>query len=209
MVEMAASALIMVDLQNDFCHGGSLAVPEGDLVIPIANQLQNHFKYIVATQDWHPHNHVSFAVNHPGHSVGDVILVDKIPQVLWPHHCEQETNGAAFHAGLNQTKITHFVHKGADPKIDSYSAFFDNEHLRSTGLESYLRENGIETIYIMGLATDYCVKYSAIDAVKLGFEVYVILDACRGVELNPGDIKAACDEMAAAGVKFTTSDHFN
>lgn len=202
---MGKSALIMVDLQNDFCLGGSLAVPEGDAVIPAANALAPHFDVVIATLDWHPHDHVSFASNHPGHGVGDVILVDGIPQILWPNHCEQGSNGAALHADLLLPPIDHYVHKGVDSNIDSYSAFFDNEHLRSTGLSDYLQANGITSVYLLGLATDYCVKYSALDARNLGFEVFVIVDACRGVELNPGDVESAYQEMQAVGVKLLYS----
>lgn len=202
---MSKKALLLVDIQNDFCQGGGLAVPEGDAIVPLANIMQAHFDLIIATQDWHPHNHVSFAINHPGHGVGDVILVDNIPQVLWPHHCEQDTNGAALHAHLLKEKIRYIVHKGTDPNIDSYSAFFDNEHLRSTGLADYLKNENVKTIYVMGLATDYCVKYSALDAAHLGFEVFVIVDGCRGVELNPGDVENAYQEMRSAGIKLIQS----
>lgn len=199
-------ALIMVDLQNDFCTGGSLAVPEGEKVVPIANQLQSKFDLVVATQDWHPHDHMSFAVNHPGYGVGDQIIVDEIPQILWPSHCEQNTKGAEFHPDLNTQAIARIVHKGIDKKIDSYSAFFDNAHRRSTGLGDYLKSESVQEVYIIGLATDYCVKYSSLDAVHLGFTVYVIADACRGVELNPGDTDRAFAEMQAAGVKLIQSD---
>ncbi len=200
---MIDAALIMVDLQNDFCPGGSLAVPEGDQIMPVINVLQSHFKLIVATQDWHPLDHASFAANHPGLAVGDVIEIAGAPQVLWPVHCVQASNGALFHALLDQTRVQHIVHKGIDPAIDSYSAFYDNAHQRSTGLYDYLKAENIHTVYIVGLATDYCVKYSALDAVKLGFTVYVIQDACRGVELTAGDSAAAYIEMQAAGVKLT------
>lgn len=197
---VAKKALIMVDLQNDFCRGGSLAVPEGEAVIAIANKLQPHFDLVVATQDWHPHDHMSFAINHPGHGVGDWVVVDDIPQILWPSHCEQNSNGAQFHPELDTHAITKIVHKGVDKKIDSYSAFFDNAHRRSTGLGDYLQSESVQEVYIMGLATDYCVKYSSLDAVHLGFTVYVITDACRGVEMNPGDSGQAFEEMRAAGV---------
>ena len=202
---MIDAALIMVDLQNDFCPGGSLAVPGGDEIVPLINALQPRFKLIVATQDWHPLEHTSFAANHEGRAVGDVIEVAHAPQVLWPVHCVQASSGAEFHAALNQTHIQHIVHKGRDPAIDSYSAFFDNAHQRSTGLADYLQAKGIHTVYIVGLATDYCVKYSALDAAKLGFTVWVIEDACRGVELKPGDVESAFAEMRSAGIKLTQS----
>lgn len=200
------SALIMVDLQNDFCYGGSLAVPEGDAVIPIANELQNYFDLIVATKDWHPENHMSFAVNHPGKNIGEIVYVHGLPQVLWPAHCIQNTKGAEFHPKLNTEKINYIFYKGTDPAVDSYSAFFDNEHLRATGLGDYLRNLNVQVVYLMGLATDYCVKYSCLDALKLGFEVFVIEDACRGVELTLGDIKKAKAEMQNLGAKLINSN---
>jgi nicotinamidase/pyrazinamidase len=198
-------ALIIVDLQNDFCKGGSLAVPGGEAIIPLANQLQARFDLVIATQDWHPPDHTSFAINHPAYGVGDVIMLDDISQVLWPSHCEQDSKGAEFHPELDVSRVSKIVHKGIDKKIDSYSAFFDNAHLRSTGLGDYLRSQQVEEVYILGLATDYCVKYSALDAVHLGFHVYVIQDACRGVELNLGDVVRAFEEMQAAGVQLIQS----
>lgn len=195
----------MVDLQNDFCAGGSLAVPEGDQVIPLANQLQDYFDLVIVTNDWHPKDHMSFASNHPGKKVGDVIPVHGIQQILWPDHCVQGTKGSELHPQLNLRKVDHEIHKGIDKTIDSYSAFFDNEHLRSTELAEYLQQNNIKDIYIMGLATDYCVKYTCLDAVKLGFNTYVIEDACRGVELNPGDVKNALQIMREAGVVIISS----
>jgi nicotinamidase/pyrazinamidase len=198
---MNKKALIMVDLQNDFCPGGSLGVPDGDAVISMANQLQPHFDLVIATKDWHPKNHMSFASNHPGRKIGDVVTVNDLIQILWPDHCVQETKGSEFHPALDTSRIDKIIFKGVDQSIDSYSAFFDNAHLRSTGLGEYLRTKDVQKIYIMGLATDYCVKYSCLDAVHLGFDVYVIEDACRGVELSPGDIKKALDLMQQAGVK--------
>jgi len=195
-------ALILIDLQNDFCQGGSLAVPEGDRVIPLANQLQNHFDVIVATQDWHPQDHASFASNHLGQQVGNVIIMNGVQQVLWPNHCVQHTKGAEFHPDLNIEKVNKIFHKGVDKHIDSYSAFFDNAHLRATGLGDYLKDKQVQEVYIMGLATDYCVKFSALDAKALGFNVSVIEDACRGVELNKGDTAKSLHEMQAAGIKL-------
>ncbi len=198
-------ALIMVDLQNDFCAGGKLAVPGGDEVIPIANQLQSHFDLVIATKDWHPQDHTSFASNHPGYEIGDVVEVGGIPQILWPNHCVQNSKGAEWHPVLKTEAITQVFYKGTDKNIDSYSAFFDNKHLRSTGLSDYLLSQQIEEVYIMGLATDYCVKYSTLDAIHLGFHVYVIEDACRGVELFAGDIKQSIQDMQSAGVTFLNS----
>lgn len=201
-------ALIMVDLQNDFCSGGSLAVPGGEEVIPIANQLQPLFDLVVATQDWHPKNHSSFASNHLSHQVGDVIRLDGLEQIVWPDHCVQDSHGAEFHRELNTHLIKKIFHKGTDQNIDSYSAFFDNAHRRQTGLSDFLKQEHIQRIYLMGLATDYCVKYSALDALKEGFDVSVIIDACRGVELNPGDISKAIEEMKAAGAHIIYSQDY-
>lgn len=198
-------ALIMVDLQNDFCQGGSLAVPGGDDVIPLANQLQDYFDCVVATQDWHPLEHMSFAANHSGHNIGEVMEINGSTQVLWPVHCVQDSKGAEFHPDLNTEVVNSIFHKGIDKTIDSYSAFFDNAHLRATGLGDYLKGEGVEEVYIMGLATDYCVKYSSLDAKHLGFDVFVIQDACRGVELQNGDILNALNEMKAAGIHLIHS----
>jgi nicotinamidase/pyrazinamidase len=203
------TALLLVDLQNDFCPGGNLAVPGGDEVIHYANQLQQRFDMVIATQDWHPANHMSFASNHPGKKVGDIIEVDDISQILWPDHCVQASRGAEFHPKLEIAGITKVFHKGTDTRVDSYSAFFDNEHLRSTGLADYLQAEGIKTLFIMGLATDYCVKYSVLDAIKCGFDVHVILDACRGVELQQGDVARAVDEMLAAGAHMLAFQEFS
>lgn len=199
---MSKKALIMVDLQNDFCEGGRLAVPGGDEVIPLANQLQSKFDLVIATQDWHPRDHISFASNHRGHQIGEVLELGGVEQILWSDHCIQQSEGAALHPKLETSKIKKIFHKGVDKTIDSYSAFFDNAHKRSTGLGDYLRDEGVDEIYIIGLATDYCVKYSSLDAIELGFNVYLIEDACRGVELNLGDIHQALAEMQAAGVKI-------
>jgi nicotinamidase/pyrazinamidase len=198
-------ALIMIDLQNDFCQGGSLPVPNGEKVISIANQLQAHFDLIIATKDWHPRDHMSFAANHPPHAVGDVIIIDGMPQILWPQHCVEDTKGAQFYPTLNTQKITKVFHKGCDKKIDSYSAFFDNAHQRATGLGDFLSSLQVEDAYILGLATDYCVKYSVLDAIHLGFNTYVIEDACQGVQLQPDDITNAYEEMSQVGAKIIHS----
>jgi nicotinamidase/pyrazinamidase len=199
-------ALILVDIQNDFLPGGALAVPEGDVVIPVANRLQPHFDLVVATQDWHPPDHASFAENHPGRSVGEVIELEGLEQHLWPVHCVQESPGAELAAGLDRGRIAHVFRKGEDPRIDSYSGFFDNGHRRATGLGDYLREQGVERVHLAGLATDYCVKFTALDARRLGFETFVIEDACRGVNVQPGDVSKALDEMQAAGVHVIRSE---
>ena len=180
------SALILVDIQNDFCPGGSLAVKDGDRIVPVVNELQKRFALIVATKDWHPAGHSSFAS-------------------LWPPHCVQETAGAEFVAGLDTSRIARVFLKGTDMEIDSYSGFFDNEHRRATGLGDYLKERGVTDVTIAGLATDYCVKYTALDALMLGFETTVVADACRGVEVHEGDTARAVEEMAAAGAHIVES----
>jgi len=195
-------ALIMVDLQNDFVPGGALSVPNGDQVIPIANKLQRDYSLVVATQDWHPPNHGSFAVNHEGKKPGDRILLDGIEQILWPLHCVQETPGADFVPALDRSRIDRVFQKGTDPRIDSYSALFDNAHRRSTGLAEYLQEQSVTDVYLLGLALDYCVKFSALDARRLGFNTCVILDACRGIALQPDDLEKALEEMRRAGAKI-------
>ena len=199
------NALIIVDLQNDFLPGGALPVPHGGEVIPLANELQLKFELVLATQDWHPPDHGSFAANHPGKKPGDCIILDGIEQILWPVHCVQNTHGAEFAAAFDTGRIAHVFHKGIDPKIDSYSTFFDNVHRRHTGLAHFLEKGGIEDIYLMGLALDYCVKYSALDARHLGLNTHVILDGCRGIELESGDIDRALDEMKRAGAILLTS----
>ncbi len=198
-------ALILIDLQNDFMPGGALAVPDGDQVVPLANRLMKQFDLIVATQDWHPPNHGSFASQHEGKHVGDVVLLDGIEQILWPDHCVQGTWGAEFHPQLDVASIDHIIRKGTDPQVDSYSGFFDNGRRHATGLASLLREHGIDEVAVMGLATDYCVKSTALDAVDLGFKTTLIRDGCRGVELNRGDVERAISQMQAAGVRLV--DH--
>jgi nicotinamidase/pyrazinamidase len=199
-------ALIIVDIQYDFLPGGALAVAEGDRVIPIANRIQEGFTLVAATQDWHPPNHGSFASQHPGKKPGDVIDLNGLPQVLWPDHCVQHTRGAEFDPRLDMRRIAGIFRKGVDPDIDSYSGFFDNGHRRSTGLADFLKSRRVTDVYLAGLATDYCVKYSALDAITLGFNTYVVADACRGVNLSPGDSEAALEEMRAAGVRIVSSD---
>ncbi len=197
--------LIIVDVQNDFCPGGALAVREGDAVVSIINELQPHFDLVVATQDWHPADHKSFAVNHDGKNVGEVIELEGLPQVLWPVHCVQNTSGADFHPQLSTRSITKIFRKGEDETIDSYSGFFDNGHRRATGLGDWLKAHNATEVYVCGLATDYCVKFTALDAQQLGFQTFLIEDACRGVELNEGDIARSVDAMQEAGVKVVQS----
>jgi len=193
-------ALILVDLQNDFCAGGALAVPDGDAVIAIANTLMPRFPLVVATQDVHPPTHLSFAANHSGQATYEVIDLDGLPQVLWPVHCVVGTPGAAMHPALDTARITRTFPKGTDPRIDSYSGFYDNGRRKATGLDAYLHVEGVERVYVLGLATDYCVKWTAFDALHAGFEVFLVEDACRGVNLKPGDVDAALAELTAAGV---------
>jgi nicotinamidase/pyrazinamidase len=195
-------ALLLIDLQSDFLPGGALAVPRGDEVLAPANELQHRFDLIVATQDWHPPNHVSFAVNHPGKQPGDVVEVGGLRQVLWPVHCIAETTGAALAAGLDLSRIARVFRKGTDPLIDSYSGFFDNGHRRGTGLAEFLKERGAKEVYVLGLATEYCVKFTALDALCLGLRTFLVADGCRGVDLTPGDVAAAIAEMRQAGVEI-------
>ncbi|MCS6834118.1 MAG: bifunctional nicotinamidase/pyrazinamidase [Flammeovirgaceae bacterium] len=197
---MEQDALIVVDIQNDFIKGGALAVPEGEKVIPLINVIMEKFDLIVATQDWHPANHKSFAVNHPGKNVGEVIDLNGLPQVLWPVHCVQNTPGAELVKTLNLSKITKVFVKGTDPEIDSYSGFYDNGHRKSTGLGEYLKEKGVKEVYVCGLATDYCVKHTVLDALSLGFYTYLIRAASRAVNLNPKDEENAVKEMRKRGV---------
>jgi nicotinamidase/pyrazinamidase len=201
------NALIIVDLQNDFLPGGALAVPHGDEIIPVANELQQRFELVLATKDWHPPDHGSFAANHPGKKPGDRVILDGIEQILWPVHCVQNTHGAEFASAFDTTRVAHVFHKGTDPMIDSYSTFFDNAHRRHTGLAHYLEKREIKDIYLMGLALDYCVKYSALDASQLGLNTHVIVDGCRGIELEPGDIDRALDEIKRAGAVLLKSSH--
>lgn len=198
-------ALLLIDLQNDFVPGGALAVSQGNEVIAIANRLQPYFEWVIATQDWHPANHGSFATNNPPQNIGDVINLDGLQQILWPIHCVQNTNGANFTSDLDTTHIKAVFQKGTDPNIDSYSGFFDNGKRKATGLGDFLLQHNITDVFIMGLALDYCVKFSALDAVTLGFNTYLIVDACRAVNLQPTDGTKALAEMEAAGVKIVQS----
>jgi nicotinamidase/pyrazinamidase len=199
-------ALLVVDIQNDFLPGGALGVPDGDKVIPVVNRLIECFPLILATQDWHPANHGSFAANHPNRRPGEVIDLHGLAQVLWPVHCVQGSPGADFSAQLHSARFSKVFRKGIDPEIDSYSSFFDNRRRRSTGLVEYLKGQEVSELFICGLATDYCVKFSALDSISSGFRTCVIEDACRGVDLKPGDSAAAIAEMRKAGVTIVGSD---
>ncbi len=199
------NALILTDLQNDFCPGGPLAVPEGDRVIPIVNRLQERFDLVVATQDWHPADHGSFAANHRGRQPGDIIDLDGLEQILWPVHCVRNTPGAELRADLDHRRIARIFRKGIDPLVDSYSGFFDNARRRATGLGEYLKEREVTGVYLCGLATDYCVKFTALDAVGLGFDTNLVEDACRGVNLRPGDVAGAVGAMRDKGVRIVES----
>jgi nicotinamidase/pyrazinamidase len=199
------NALLVVDIQNDFLPGGALAVPDGDKVIPIANRLVERFDLVLATQDWHPANHGSFAANHPNRSPGEIIDLNGTIQVLWPVHCVQGSPGASFSPQLRRDRFAKVFRKGIDPGIDSYSSFFDNARKRATGLSDYLQERNVNELFICGLATDYCVKYSVLDSTSLGIRTSVILDACRGVNLKPDDSASAIAEMRKAGAFILNS----
>lgn len=201
-------ALIIVDVQNDFCPGGALAVPEGDAIVPIINALQasEYFDLVVATQDFHPANHLSFASQHVGKNIGELIELNGHRQVLWPDHCVQNSSGAKLHPDLEAERIARVFQKGEKQNVDSYSGFFDNDHQSETGLGAYLKAEHMGEVYVCGLATDYCVKYSALDSVALGFKTFMIEDAARGVNLKPGDVQDAIDEMKAAAVKIVQSN---
>ena len=193
-----SNALIVIDVQNDFCPGGALAVPEGDAVVPVINAMMDQFESVILTQDWHPAGHSSFASSHPGKAPYELTEMFYGTQVLWPDHCVQGSAGAAFHADL-RTDADLILRKGFRPAIDSYSAFFENDRRTPTGLEGYLRSRGITDLTLVGLATDFCVHYSAVDAARLGFGATVALGACRGIDLD-GSMVAASEAMATAGV---------
>ena len=197
-------ALLIVDVQNDFLPGGALAVPEGHRIIPVVNALMPGCDLVVATQDWHPAGHGSFAANHPGQEPGEVITLDGLDQILWPVHCVAGTVGAEFAPGLDTGRIDHVVHKGADPSVDSYSGFHDNGRRHDTGLARFLRQQGVAEVLVAGLATDYCVKFTTLDSIREGFRTTLVADACRGVDLAPGDVDRAVAEMRAAGVTIAT-----
>ena len=195
----ATSALIVIDVQNDFCPGGALAVEGGDQIVPMINAMMDDYAAVVLTQDWHPGGHSSFASSHEGLDPFSVTQMPYGPQVLWPDHCVQGTQGSAFHADLRTDPADLIIRKGFRPDIDSYSAFFENDQTTPTGLEGYLRTRGIDTLTMVGLATDFCVNFSAVDAAKLGFKVTVLQEACRAIDLD-GSLAAANAAMQEAGV---------
>ena len=197
----ASQALLVIDMQNDFCPGGALAVARGDEIIPRINALLAEYAVRVLTQDWHPSGHASFAANHPGAAPFSTIPMPYGAQVLWPSHCVQGSDGAAFHPALNTDAADLVLRKGFRAAIDSYSAFFDNDRATPTGLEGYLRARGVTDLVLVGLATDFCVAWSALDAARLGFGVTVLEAACRAIDLN-GSLAAARDQMVAAGVRL-------
>lgn len=201
----SSDALLVVDIQNDFCPGGALAVPGGDQIIPLVNTLQARFEHVVLSQDWHPGGHQSFASSHPGRQPFEMIEVPYGLQVLWPDHCVQGTRGAEFHSELDTTRAKLIVRKGMYPHIDSYSAFRENDRRTSTGLAGYLKELNIRRLFLCGIATDFCVKWSALDARATGFDVVVIEDACRGINVD-GSLEAARSEMLEAGVRLIHAD---
>ncbi len=200
----AGDVLLVIDVQNDFCPGGGLAVPDGDSVVPVINRIVPAFGQVVLTQDWHPPGHLSFASSHSGRQPYETIELAYGAQTLWPDHCVQGTPGAAFHAELETTRAELILRKGTRAEIDSYSAFFENDHQTATGLRGYLRDRGLGRAFICGLATDYCVRFSAVDAATAGLEVVVIEDACRGIDLD-GSLAAAKAAMTQAGVRFIDS----
>lgn len=201
----ANTALLMIDIQNDFCPGGALAVAEGDAIVPLVNRLQPLFSTCLLTQDWHPSDHSSFAANHAGAEPFQMRDMPYGSQVLWPTHCVQGSDGAAFHKDLETERADLIIRKGFRPEIDSYSAFFENDRQTPTGLAGYLREREIGALALVGLATDYCVYYSAIDARALGFEVTLIADACRAIDLD-GSLATAMDDMREKGVSLSDSN---
>ena len=195
-------ALLVVDIQNDFCPGGALPVKEGDRIVPVVNSIMPEFNVIIGTQDWHPQNQVSFASNHKDKNVYSQIDIDGMPQTLWPDHCVQGSSGADFHRDLDTVRFNVIVRKGTNPGIDSYSAFLENDKKTGTGLHGYLDALKVKDVYICGLATDYCVYFSAMDAVKYGFNTTVILDACKGIDVPEGNIDKCIKDMQSAGIRI-------
>lgn len=196
------AALLMIDIQNDFCEEGALAVSGASQIIPIINTMQFEFSEIIATRDWHPKNHHSFADTHPAHQAGETIILSGRPQILWPTHCVQQSPGADFHPQLKQDRVTKIIDKGQHIEIDSYSAFFDNFKLHQTELNDYLKSKSISTLYLAGLATDYCVLFTCLDACELGYQVKVIVPGCRAVNIQQDDEIIALQKMKAAGAEL-------
>jgi nicotinamidase/pyrazinamidase len=207
MGRKAEDALLVVDVQNDFCPGGALAVPEGDAVVPVVNRLASAFRHVILTQDWHPRDHLSFASMHPGRKPGDMIDAPYGEQILWPDHCVQGTRGAALHEALDVPTACLVLRKGMDPAVDSYSAFFENDGRTATGLCGYLEERRIGRIVVAGLAADFCVRYTALDAREIGLDVVIVEDAVRGIDVD-GSLAAAWEEMEGAGVGRVDSREF-
>jgi nicotinamidase/pyrazinamidase len=199
-------ALILVDLQYDFMPGGALAVADGDATVPVANALMPQFELVVATQDWHPIDHGSFVTQHPNSATFSQIELDGLQQTVWPAHCVQNTRGAELHAQLDRSRITRVFPKGTERQVDSYSGFFDNARRKATGLAEYLRARGVDEVFVMGLATDYCVKFTALDANELGFRTHLIADGCRAVNLAAGDDQRALEACREAGVHIITAN---
>ncbi len=199
--------LIVVDVQNDFCTGGALAVPDGEKVVPAINCIARKFENVVLTQDWHPEDHVSFAVNHPRKRPFETIELGYGPQVLWPQHCVQGSTGANVHGALETARASLVLRNGIHRNIDSYSAFYENDHATPTGLASYLRERGLKTLFFAGLAFDFCVRYSAEDAIKAGFEAIVIEEACRGIDLD-GSVAATHRSLKSLGIPVVGIEAF-
>lgn len=199
------TALLVIDVQNDFIPGGQLAVPEGDLIVPLINRLAGQFKQVVIAQDWHPAGHASFASTHPGRQPYEVIQLPYGEQTLWPDHCIQGSRGAEFHSGLDLPHAQLIIRKGCNPDIDSYSAFLEADRATTTGLAGYLKERGIDTVYMVGLALDFCVMFSALDARAAGFNTFVVLDACRAIDMN-GSLASAMERMQVAGVGLIQSN---
>jgi nicotinamidase/pyrazinamidase len=205
MISDTHRVLLVVDVQNDFCPGGNLAVPEGDRVVEVINTLMSRFYAVAATQDWHPEGHVSFASSHTGKKAFDVIELGGRRQVLWPDHCVVGSSGAEFHPDLNTDPFRAVFRKGSDPNLDSYSAFFENDRKTPTGVEDYLKGIGLTEVYLTGLAMDVCVYFSAMDAVHSGFKTYLVEDACRGIDSPAGSLTERIDGMKAAGVRIVRS----
>ena len=201
----SADALIVIDVQNDFCPGGALAVAKGDRVVPLVNRIAPAFAVRVFTQDWHPADHMSFAASHPGAATFSSIEMPYGPQVLWPVHCVQGTPGADFHPDLETVTADLVVRKGFRPELDSYSAFFENDHMTPTGLTGYLRDRGVRHVWLAGLATDFCVSWSAIDALGHGFQVTLLEDACRAIDLD-GSLDEAMRQMRTGGVRVARTE---
>lgn len=203
------TALVLVDIQNDFIPGGALAVQNGDAVVSVANNAMQYFDLVIATQDWHPADHGSFATQYPGKKPGDVIELNGLTQILWPVHGVQNTKGANFVEALDVANITKVFRKGIDKRVDSYSGFFDNGRRHDTGLGDYLNAQNVKEVALVGLETDYCVKFTAMDARKLGFETTLIKEGVRGVELNPGDCEKAMAELQNCGVRITSINDYD